>query len=205
MLFFGQQKKFETVSIDEHNKEIIRVHESMVAYYTKALCQTLGINPEKPTKAAVYHDHHKYTWYKGLFIKKHDELTEEDINVIRKHPRGAGEIIFEEMPLDKYVFISGDPSIIDLILLHHEYPDGTGYYGYKDLPIESVIISISDIFDACVSDRNYRPGLPKEEALNEALKKYEKYLTKKHFDVEVIKKTLLDNLIKLQINDGEKK
>jgi HD-GYP domain-containing protein (c-di-GMP phosphodiesterase class II) len=55
-----------------------------------------------------------------------------------------------------------------LVLHHHERIDGKGYpAGLKDseIPLGSRIISVIDAFDAMVSDRSYRKGLPAEEAV----------------------------------------
>jgi len=55
-----------------------------------------------------------------------------------------------------------------LILHHHESYDGKGYPGglHRDeIPIGSRIVSVIDAFDAMVSSRPYRSGLPFEEAV----------------------------------------
>jgi HD-GYP domain-containing protein (c-di-GMP phosphodiesterase class II) len=54
-----------------------------------------------------------------------------------------------------------------MILHHHESFDGKGYpAGLKgeEIPIGSRIVSVIDAFDAMVSSRPYREGLPFEEA-----------------------------------------
>jgi HD-GYP domain-containing protein (c-di-GMP phosphodiesterase class II) len=54
-----------------------------------------------------------------------------------------------------------------LILHHHESYNGTGYPGGlqgEEIPIGSRIVSVIDAFDAMVSSRPYREGLPFEEA-----------------------------------------
>jgi len=53
-------------------------------------------------------------------------------------------------------------------LHHHESYDGKGYpAGLKDeeIPVVSRIVSVIDAFDAMVSSRPYRNGLPTEEAV----------------------------------------
>ncbi len=53
---------------------------------------------------------------------------------------------------------------------HHEYLDGSGYprrLGAADIPIESRIMTIADIFDALTaSDRPYKKAVPIERALS---------------------------------------
>jgi putative nucleotidyltransferase with HDIG domain len=53
---------------------------------------------------------------------------------------------------------------------HHERYDGSGYpEGLKgdNIPLIAAIISIADTFDAMITDRPYRRGLSKEQAINE--------------------------------------
>ena len=53
-------------------------------------------------------------------------------------------------------------------LHHHESVDGSGYpAGLKgdDIPLASRIVSVIDAYDAMVSNRCYRKGLPHEEAI----------------------------------------
>lgn len=52
---------------------------------------------------------------------------------------------------------------------HHENWDGSGYpYGLKgeEIPLEARIVSVVDVYDALLSDRVYRKGLPEKEALD---------------------------------------
>ena len=55
-----------------------------------------------------------------------------------------------------------------LVLHHHERIDGKGYpAGLKgpDIPIGARVICVIDSFDAMISDRSYRKGLPVDEAI----------------------------------------
>ena len=55
-----------------------------------------------------------------------------------------------------------------LVLHHHERIDGKGYpaeLNGENIPIGSRIICVIDSFDAMISDRSYRKGLPVEEAV----------------------------------------
>ena len=53
---------------------------------------------------------------------------------------------------------------------HHEYLDGSGYprgLTAKDIPIETRIVTVSDIVQSMVEDRPYRHGLPIQTAIDE--------------------------------------
>ena len=57
---------------------------------------------------------------------------------------------------------------LEVIRHHHEKLDGSGYPdGLKDGEISAVarIMAVADIYDALVTDRPYRSGMAKEEAL----------------------------------------
>ena len=60
-------------------------------------------------------------------------------------------------------------NLVDIAYAHHEKLDGTGYpRGLKDeeIPIQSKIMTIADIFDALVAmDRPYKKAVPIEKAL----------------------------------------
>ncbi len=63
-------------------------------------------------------------------------------------------------------------NIADIIVSHHEKWDGTGYPAKlkgEEIHIKARIISIIDTYDAMVSDRSYRKGLPHEIAINEII------------------------------------
>ncbi len=69
-------------------------------------------------------------------------------------------------------------------LHHHENFDGTGYpAGLKglDIPVVSRIVSVIDAYDAMVSNRCYRKGLPHTEAIRRLLES-----TRTQFDAEVV-------------------
>lgn len=50
-----------------------------------------------------------------------------------------------------------------IALQHHERWDGNGYLGYKGEEIDYLarFVTVADVFDALVSKRSYKAGLPR--------------------------------------------
>ncbi len=83
---------------------------------------------------------------------------------MRKHPE-----IGEEM-LRPIEFLA---PVLPIIRHHHERWDGGGYPDglvEKNIPLGARIVTVCDSFDAMVSDRPYRVGLPVSEAVDEMLR-----------------------------------
>ena len=60
--------------------------------------------------------------------------------------------------------------IANWILKHHEHWDGRGYplgLAGSDIPFECRLLAIVDSYDAMISDRPYRQGMPHHAALQE--------------------------------------
>ncbi|GEM_PF-4074484 len=127
--------------------------------------------------AAKYHDIGKTNWSKRMLSVPFRQLTETEVSLIYKHPADGVDILQTRFPNFKECK-KGNPSVCDIIYLHHERPDGSGYYRIKDMPIEAVIVSMSDIFNACITSRPYKGAMPINIAINEAVKPFEGYFTK---------------------------
>ena len=181
----------------EFLRTYVRLHESMVSYYTDVVCQVFDIAPDKVITAAEFHDHGKFLWGKELFTKLPQELTDEDWRVIRSHPIDAKKVIFKFIPEKKSLFIKGDPSIIEIIEMHHEKPNGKGYYGIKDIPIEVALIEVADVFDACVSDRMYRKMMSPQDAAKIAVLPFKQYFQDKGYDADLLLNTLVQTAVGL--------
>ena len=56
--------------------------------------------------------------------------------------------------------------ILPIILSHHDKFDGSGYNptAGKEIPLESRIISVADVYDSLTSDRPYRKAMSPFEA-----------------------------------------
>lgn len=91
-------------------------------------------------------------------INKPGKLTDEEMEIMKKHPNLGFKILQETKQ------ITQESKII--VLQHHERFDGTGYpKGIKgeELHIYGKICAIADVYDALTTDRPYRkPLLPFE-------------------------------------------
>ena len=94
-----------------------------------------------------------------LLLQKPTGLTPEENDLIRQHPAIGRRILENVQGLEAY---------LDIIELHHENLDGTGYpHGLKgeDTPLHARIVKVADAYDAMTSDRPYRRGKSHAEAI----------------------------------------
>ncbi|MCK9571872.1 MAG: HD-GYP domain-containing protein [Candidatus Omnitrophica bacterium] len=115
------------------------------------------------SRASILHDIGKIGLSDALLNKK-EKLTDEEFEMIKKHPDNAAGI------LGPLKFLNAEKSII---VQHHERFDGRGYpLGLKsdEISFEAKIISVADAFDAMNSRRAYREALSKEAIISELQK-----------------------------------
>jgi len=94
-------------------------------------------------------------------LNKEGPLTDEERKKMREHPLVGAAIL---QPIKEL-----EDSILG-VKYHHENYDGSGYpEGLKgeQIPLIASIISVADTFDAMTTDRPYRRGLSKQEAVEE--------------------------------------
>lgn len=136
------------------------VHSTRLAEWALHVASELGIDQSTLSDievTALLHDIGKI----GIpdeILKKPAKLTDEEYAVMKKHPE-YGWAVLRHVP--------GMERASLMILHHHESFNGTGYpAGLKgdEIPMGSRIVSVIDAFDAMISSRPYRKGLPLEEA-----------------------------------------
>jgi diguanylate cyclase (GGDEF)-like protein/PAS domain S-box-containing protein len=113
--------------------------------------------------AASLHDVGKISIDQSI-LQKTEKLTEQDWEIIKKHPE-VGWRITQAIP-------ELNP-ISDIILYHHERWDGTGYprgLAGEEIPLMARIISIVDAYDAMIEERPYRKAMTQANAIEEILK-----------------------------------
>lgn len=93
-------------------------------------------------------------------LRKPGKLNEHEWAALRRHPRLSARL------LQRFRFAAGEARAVEY---HHERFDGTGYYGVdaKNIPLAAHFLIVADSYDAMRSDRPYRLGLSKEQALAE--------------------------------------
>jgi len=136
------------------------VHSTRLAEWSVRVAEHLGVPPQHLNDieaAAILHDIGKIGVPESI-LNKPAKLTPEERKIIEKHSE-YGWAILRGIP--------GFQQTSLLVLHHHERIDGNGYpSGLKgeETPLGSRIVCIVDSFDAMISDRVYRKGLPVEEA-----------------------------------------
>ncbi len=134
-------------------------------------------------RGAMLHDIGKIGITDSILRKK-SQLTSEEYQLIKAHPKIGAEII-------RSIHFLKD--VVPVVLYHHERWDGSGYpSGLKgrEIPLSARIVAIADAYQALISDRPYRKAYSKKEAL-QILKKEAGV----HFDED-----LVDILVKLESN-----
>ncbi len=137
------------------------VHSTRLAEWGMRVGQELGLEEAELQNlevAALLHDIGK-VGIPDSILRKPGRLDPEEYALMKKHSEYGWAVLrmlpgFERAALD--------------ILHHHESFDGKGYpAGLKntEIPVVSRIVCVIDAFDAMVSSRPYRKGLPYEEAV----------------------------------------
>lgn len=97
-------------------------------------------------------------------LQKTSKLNREEWSLMRMHPElGITLLSMEDIQ---------NPSMLDVVMYHHERWDGLGYprgLSGKDIPKLARMCSIIDAFDAMLSDRPYKKGMAVKEAKKELL------------------------------------
>jgi HD-GYP domain-containing protein (c-di-GMP phosphodiesterase class II) len=144
--------------LEERDAEL-SAHGVRVAEYADAIAREMGLPTPAISRiriAARLHDLGK-VWIPRHILDKPGPLTEPEWDVIRGHPRTAARLLQSTSLHD----------LADIIVAHHERPDGTGYpdgIPSADGPLEAQIVAVADVYDAMLSERPYVNALTPDEA-----------------------------------------
>ena len=129
-----------------------RTHSMNVAAYADALARRMDMSAQDRRTlqaASLLHDIGKIG-IPDRILNKPGKLTEEEFNVMRRHP---------QMGVDILKPFSGLRDHRRIILHHHERYDGGGYptgCRGEDIPLGSRILAAADAVDTMLSRRTYK-------------------------------------------------
>ena len=165
-----------SAALDLRDKET-EGHTQRVTRMTVRLAEAMGFSSQELVhlrRGALLHDIGKMGIPDRILLKP-DKLTDEEWEVMRRHPAYA------YLLLERITYLG---SALDIPYCHHEKWDGTGYpRGLKgaDIPLAARIFAVVDVYDALISDRPYRKGWSHQKAVD-----YIQEESGSHFDSQVV-------------------
>jgi putative nucleotidyltransferase with HDIG domain len=135
-------------------------HSYRVSVYAARIAAHLSLSPDRiedVRAAALLHDIGKLEISRDLLYKA-ARLTREEYEEMQKHVERGVEVLST---------VGGSlHRVIPIVLSHHDKFNGSGYHPTRgeEIPIESRIISVADVYDSLTSDRPYRKAMSPFEA-----------------------------------------
>ena len=137
-------------------------HLENISRYVYELCLRMGLSREDAERISVaskLHDLGKIAVPKYI-IHKQGLLSEDERVIVNSHTKFGYTI------LSAY---DDDPLIADAVeiaLSHHERYDGSGTNGLsgEDIPFAARVVTVCDVYDALVSEREYKKAWTPKEA-----------------------------------------
>jgi putative two-component system response regulator len=162
-------------------------HVIRVGCYSRAIATEMGMPQsflEMLLLAAPLHDIGKIGIPDSVLLKP-GPLSDEEWVIMQRHCEIGACILREQskVMVPMFDWYAVEPSVMKdtlenrdpvldmaatIALSHHEKWDGGGYprgLAGDDIPMESRIVAVADVFDALTSNRPYRLARPEEEAL----------------------------------------
>ena len=148
--------------------DIVRKHHSqtyqhclIVTGVAAAFGQHLGLamtDRNRLSFAGMLHDVGK-AMVPVAILEKPGALDADEMAIMKKHPEYGIEALKSGVDLQ--------PEMIDIVVHHHEYLDGSGYpHGLHAHEIADLvrITTIVDVYSALIEHRAYRPAMPSQKA-----------------------------------------
>ena len=147
-------------AIDLHDRKTAGETQRVVELVLQ-LAEKMGVNEREQVhirRGALLHDIGEISIPDAIRLKP-DKLSEEEMGIVRKHPRLAYEI------LASIPFLQ---PALDIPYCHHERWDGSGYprnLKGEEIPFAARLFAVADVYDALLSPRPYRPAWTKEKTI----------------------------------------
>ena len=149
---------------EKSNREA--THSNRVSSICKAIGAKMGFDKSAVDQiciAGLIHDIGKIGIDEKI-LNKPGSLSVDERKDIERHPEIGWRLLSSTNEFSE---------LARFVLSHHEKWDGSGYprgIKGKEIPLESRIISVADAYDAMTSERSYRKGMCKEQAIKELMK-----------------------------------
>ncbi|HXZ29175.1 MAG TPA: HD domain-containing phosphohydrolase [Terriglobales bacterium] len=136
-------------------------HSERVTHLAVDIGKFMGLPPKELAimhRGGLLHDIGKIGTPPSI-LDKAGKLEGEELQVMRDHVR-VGTRILEPIP--------GFAEILPIVQQHHEWWNGKGYpagLAGEAISLHARIFAVADCYDALISDRPYRAGMPQERVL----------------------------------------
>ncbi|MFC1479133.1 HD-GYP domain-containing protein [Planctomycetota bacterium] len=143
----------------------VQFHSENVARYARLMGARAGLSANRIRLlgiSGVLHDLGKIGIREDI-LNKPGPLTEEEYEIIKKHPLIASEVL---TPITEMNIVLRD------VRHHHERYDGEGYpdrESREEIPVGARILHIGEAYDTMLGERVYKEPYPKEYAIKELL------------------------------------
>jgi putative nucleotidyltransferase with HDIG domain len=137
-------------------------HSERVTNLSLGIARAMGLGPKDLAimhTGGLLHDIGKIGTPPAI-LDKPGKLDAEETRIMREHVR-IGLRILDPIP--------GIQDALPIVAQHHEWFDGNGYpegLAGEQISLHARIFAVADCYDAMISDRPYRRGLPQEQALD---------------------------------------
>jgi HD-GYP domain-containing protein (c-di-GMP phosphodiesterase class II) len=169
-------------------------HSDRIALYSDELARVLNLSTKRRELiryAALLHDYGKIAIREAILCKS-GSLTIDEYCHIQEHAAYTKSI------LEKINFSRDFKNVPQIAASHHEKMDGSGYPDGlvgNQIPVESRILAVADVFDALTSKRHYRDRMEFENVMDTFEKTAGSHLDREL--VESFKKIKIDRLLEI--------
>jgi HD-GYP domain-containing protein (c-di-GMP phosphodiesterase class II) len=135
-------------------------HSERVTFYADIIAEELGLTLQHRRwlgRAALLHDIGKLGVSTSI-LDKPGKLDADEWAIMKTHPAITERVLERIGPFQHFAAIAG---------AHHERIDGKGYpkgLAGKEIPLETRILSVADVYDALTAKRPYREAMPSHMA-----------------------------------------